>query len=443
MKIAIVIPSAAFAQSAGARIRYQRIIDAAARGTIEMIPLEAAATSDADAFLFSKTYQSAAPALAYSLAAKGKRVALDIFDDYFSDTADTRMARFRHWFDEMARAVHHVTVSTPALAARLAPRLATPPTVIADPAAPLAPEPLAERLAETAARIDPDALDLLWFGIASNPYFEAGLADLAAFAPSLAPRGSRHRLTVLTNATGASEAALAALSNAPVPITWEAWSEAREAALLATADVAILPVGYGPFSTAKSLNRATTALAAGAQVLSLGPPLYAPLDRFLYRRIDDLTDDARLGRLHHRASRAAWFTATLGRLASGEDGARRLLAIFEAIRPTPLPPHIVIAGSGVEADLLAASGALILGFEEPADILVGNRIQLHGRAAERLGVTLVDPATRGLPTPPPLSGHGVVDLVRTRARFTAARRIAEALLPDHTVFLAHDGIVAP
>ncbi|WP_108659884.1 hypothetical protein [Acuticoccus kandeliae] len=449
MRIAIVAPSAAFAESAGARIRYRRLIDAAPAGTIAMTPIDALA--EADAYLFSKTYQSAAPALAYSLAARGKRVALDVFDDYFSDPRDTRMARFRHWFDEMARAVHRVTVSTPALADRLEPRLPARPLVIPDPAAPIDPAALAATLRRKAEAMDPDALEILWFGIASNPYFEAGLGDLAAFAGALGAAGTRHRLTILTNAAGAKEEALAALAKAPVPVRWAEWSEAAEAEALARADVAVLPVGSGPFVTAKSLNRAITALSAGTQVLSLGAPLYAPLDTFLYRDLETLIADARCGSLRLRWSRAAWLIDKLDRVASAADGARRLAAMFEAIAPEPRPPHAVILGEGAERDLVAASGALTIGFDDAADIALGalgDAIHLSPAAraqlapAHRSGATLA-PASLGLAVPPPLSGHGVVDLVRQRERFGAARAAAAALLPDHAVFLAHDGLLAP
>ncbi|MBJ3777375.1 hypothetical protein [Acuticoccus mangrovi] len=447
MRIAIVTPSAAFAESAGARIRYRRMIEAAAEGvTIELVPIDRIDRT-ADAYLFSKTYQMAAPAIAYGLAAAGKRVALDVFDDYFSERGDVRLQRFHRWFADMSRAVHRVAVSTPAMKARLDPRLVVPATVIDDPAPTLDPDGLAARLAEKAARLVPGQLNLLWFGIAANPYFAAGLGDLAAFAHALSGEaseadGGRHHLTILTNPHGASEATLAALAAAPVDVTWRSWSEAAEAAALAEADVAVLPVNAGAFSTAKSLNRAVTALAAGTQVLSLGAPLYRPLAPFLYRDLACLRLDAAAGVLRLRPGRVPRLADALARVASPRTAAARLVDLFSDIEPEPRPPHAVVLGDRLEQPaLLGASGALTVSAADglSADIRVGATITVADGVAERLAGSWQG---SGAPLPP-LSGHGVIDLVRMRARLATLEATARRLLPNHTLFVAHEEILAP
>lgn len=457
MRIVIVTPSRDFAASAGARVRYRRLADAAPPGVIVMCPIDDL-PREGDAYLFAKTYQAAAPALAYGLAARGKRVALDVFDDYFSGLSpggaghgDVRLASYRRWFRDMTRAVHRVTVSTPALFARLAPHLAYPPALIADPAPPLDAARLAATLAARQTAMDPHALHFVFFGIASNPLFAAGLADLAAHAPRLHVPGSRHRLTVLTNLAGAREDALAALAKAPLPVALQEWSPSAEAALLATADVAVLPVGCGPFSTAKSPNRAMTALAAGAQVLSLGAPLYRELDPFLYRRLEALVDDARAGRLRHRPSRAPWLAQHLQQTASATTGAERLAALFAGVEPEARPPHAVVLGAGAHAPLLAASDAILVAAEATpgASIVLSPHLRIDPAAAARMPAGRAEGLARdgldalGIAAPPPLTGHGVLDLGRMRARLAAASAAAQALLPDHALFVAHEGPLAP
>src|SRR5689334_15150373 len=100
MKICIVIQSEAFRSSAGMRIRYDRFRECL-QGT--GVSLEVAICSDLvaskifahDVYIFCKTFDTMALLLARRLRALGKVIGQDLFDDYFSQTDDPRLQRFR------------------------------------------------------------------------------------------------------------------------------------------------------------------------------------------------------------------------------------------------------------------------------------------------------------------------------------------------------------
>ncbi|XWN29383.1 MAG: hypothetical protein ROR55_18015 [Devosia sp.] len=440
MRIVIVTPSAAFARSAGARVRYQPIA-AASREAIVLCPLDDL-TLEADAYIFSKTYQAEAPAIAHRLASEGKRVALDVFDDYFTDWRDARLERFRRWFAEMTAVVGAVSVSTPQLGASLKAEYGVASTVVPDPHPHVSTEALVRRLQGRAT--DPDALHLAWFGIASNPYHPAGLADLAAFADRLGGAGA-HRLTILTNGDGADLAALSALSACPIDVTWQAWSPAAETALLAQCDAAVLPVNGQPFSAAKSLNRALTALCSGAQVLSLGHPLYAALDPFIYRSLSDLVVDAKRGDLRLRLDMAAPFAADLDARFSPRRCADTLVKMMRGIESPPPRPRAIVLGT-CEGNTLPVADALCVATPlwqgGAVDLHLGTDEGVSGKAAAILEAAQIA-AISGAQNGPALTGHGVLDQARARAILSAGEEAVRAALPDHSVFTAHEGTLPP
>lgn len=440
MRLVIVTPSAAFAQSAGARVRYQPMA-AAVEDSVTLCPLDAL-TFEADAYLFSKTYQAEAPATAHRLASAGKRVALDVFDDYFTDGRDARLERFRRWFKEMAALVGAISVSTPHLAARLEAVYGVAPTVVPDPHPLVSAEGLVRTL--RGRTMDPDALHLAWFGIASNPYHPAGLADLAAFADRLGGAGA-HRLTILTNGEGADPAALSALGACPIDVEWHTWSPEAEADLLARCDAAVLPVNGQPFSAAKSLNRALTALCSGAQVLSLGHPLYAALDRYIYRDLRELVADAREGTPRLRLSTATPFVEDLNARYSPRRCAEAVLAMVRGIEPPTPRPRAIVLGA-CDGSALSLADALTLATPLWQGAAADFRLGTDGEVSDKAAAKLDDRQRERLASAddgPKLTGHGVLDQARARAILAAGEAAAREALPDHTVFTAHEGTLAP
>jgi hypothetical protein len=309
MRICIVIQSDAFRTSAGMRIRYDRFRDHLdPDGTIEALTcaeLIAAKRLEHDAYIFCKTFDTSALLLARKVRASGKVVGQDLFDDYFSQYSDTRLARFRDWLRDMAPVTDFVLCSTPRMADVI--RAYLPQgriTVIEDPvsefdkaAVQLAVEGKLKRAQESRQ------INLVWFGIGDNPFFPVGLRDLAACAPQLASMerlGWDVKLRIVTNRRPFEGAGGEVLRPLSIGFDLVEWTEEAEKEALHWATAALLPVNGQSFSVAKSMNRAITALNAGCQVLSVGYPLYRRLDKLIYRSATELVSDMDAGRLKLR-----------------------------------------------------------------------------------------------------------------------------------------------
>ncbi len=377
MKIAVLIPSEDYRDNAGARIRYGRIAPAFLAAGHQMVledinsfdPL----MSDYAVTIISKCHDARSLLCARALTARGLRVGVDLFDDYFSQVHDSRMARYRDWLTELAPMIDFVLCSTPAMAKVAHLYDATIPVhVMNDPMAPQSIDELSSILArKKTATIETRTIDLCWFGMGDNPHFRVGLSDLAAFGAELAEAsmmGFSVRLKVLTNRRALDADGLSLLARLPLDVTVEEWSPAGEAAALAQATACILPVNAQQFSIAKSLNRAVSALNAGCQVLALGYPLYAPLHALIYRDILTLVSDLGQGRALLRAETLGTYTALIETLASPENEAGNLVQFLEAapeasrhVRQSAIPQMAVIHGSltsGVVHKFAARLGAL-------------------------------------------------------------------------------------
>ncbi len=269
----------------------------------------------------------------------GIPVGIDLFDDYFSQKGDPRFARLRAWLAAMTETCDFILCSTPAMkavAAAQAPGL--PSHVMNDPFERFDAGALATLLAQKRERVAATGvLEIAWFGTGDNPHFPVGLADVVAFSDqlrALTRAGQPVVLHILTNVRAMSPDALAALARLPVRHTLATWSEAAEAALLERCYAAFLPVNAQPFSVAKSLNRAVTALTAGTQVLSVGYPLYALFADFIYRDPRALVADAGAGEARLEPETLGAFADLLRTLADPQQEASQL-ADFLAGVPAP------------------------------------------------------------------------------------------------------------
>jgi len=347
MKLVVVIPSLDYKANAGARIRYGRLVKGlAARDisfTMEPISSFDPAKIECDAVVFSKCHDARAPICAHVLSQRDIPVGVDVFDDYFSQSADSRLNRLRSWLSEMLGECTFALASTPAtadLVLRYAPSL--PVHILNDPAPAFDEAQLAQRLHDKRSEaIASGRLKIAWFGMGDNPHFAVGLRDLSAFAPALSSLSAGPfavELAILTNRRSLDAAGLERITSLPVSVTVEIWSEEREASLLDESLVAFLPVNANRFSRAKSMNRAVTALAAGCQLLSAGYPLYAPLAPLVYRDSNEL-----LGHLAGDALRLSPATLELMRerfdcLASAEREIDRLLPFLAQLGERPGVP---------------------------------------------------------------------------------------------------------
>lgn len=363
-KIAVLVPSEEYKNYAGARIRYGRLKSPLERLGVKLVLEDVAAFSvdqtDFDAILISKCHDARALIAAAAAAGRGLFVGVDLFDDYFSQRSDSRLARYRNWLSQLLPFCHFATCSTPAMARIVHDYKGDLPVhVVNDPAPKASLDELAGQLNLKLAKAQSEqTLRLLWFGVGDNPHFKVGLNDVAAFSGvirSLANSDKRVDLTVLTNARALSADGLALLGRLPVKVKIEEWSEPRERTLLAEAFACFLPVNAQPFSAAKSLNRAVTALTAGCQAISSGYPLYEPLSELVYRDISSFLTDFNRGSMKNSAENVERFKATMQAIASAETEASSLAEFFRSLR---LPEKDASTGPLVLVHGQSTNGAL-------------------------------------------------------------------------------------
>lgn len=341
MKIIVLVPSPEYMNNAGVRIRYLRLVpNLADRGTelvLQDINEFAPDDSEADVVIISKCHDPVSIVVAARLVDRGIRVGVDLFDDYFSQSGDSRMARFRTWLDQMISRINFVLCSTEAMAGiakRYRPDI--PVHVMNDPASDFQmdelPQVLTRKLRQTR---EGRRISVAWFGVGDNPHFPVGLHDLAGFGgvlQELLQSGMDVELRALTNRRALTANGLALLQGLPVRSNVEEWTEEAEQELLASTFVAFLPVNTQPFSTAKSLNRAVTALTSGCQVLSAGYPLYERLGPLVYRDATELLADIRQGTMRLSADRLPVYRETMEKFASADAEASRLADFLKSLK---------------------------------------------------------------------------------------------------------------
>lgn len=323
MRLLFLVPSQQHKTTAGARIRYERLGSVKELFDVSLESLEDCnvdALKNSDICVLSKTYSMEAIAAARELRAAGKVVGIDLFDDYFTQTWDSRLLRFRQWLTVAGKSVDFAICSTGTMVdivRHCAPDL--PVHLVPDPYPPMDTAFLGNALETKLSKARRQkVLELLWFGIGANPFFSVGLRDLVAFAHSLRSFQSSDfetRLTVLTNKPAMTPDNLARLSKIPFEVDLRLWSIEAEQAALSKALVSFIPVNGQSFSRAKSLNRAVTALSAGNQVLSPGFPLYRDLEPAIYVDGTELISDIATGKCRVRRGNLREVSAVVGRLS--------------------------------------------------------------------------------------------------------------------------------
>jgi hypothetical protein len=430
MRLLFIVPSNAHKTSAGARIRYDRLALSSDYFDVSIQSIGELTRDDlisCDVCILSKTYSSEAIAIAQAVKSMGKIVGLDLFDDYFTQWGDSRLLRFRRWLQRACEVCDFALCSTGVMrgiVGHYAPEL--PAHILPDLYPEIDPEAMAPIVAEKLARAQGErSIDLLWFGIGSNPLFSVGLQDLAAYASdlrALASGGFKPILTILTNRPALRPERLAQLSRLPIDYRIEFWSLEAEREALAKAFACFLPVNGQSFSRAKSLNRALTAISAGAQVLSPGFPLYAELDPVIYRDPAEVVVDAQTGRCRIREDNVAEVARIVAQTSAVRSVASDLSIFLEArIRESEkressrAQPGRIALIYGLTLDvqaLMGANAAGVLSIASPFvqveraydvrfDYTSGRRFdiwitpQMKGYLAPDLGASLGAPVKRG------------------------------------------------
>lgn len=342
LKIAVLIPSEEYKGYAGARIRYGRLTSPLARLgvhlSLEDIAEFAPDSGNVDAIIISKCHDARSLVAVAAISGRGLLTGVDLFDDYFSQTEDSRLARYRNWLSQLLPMCDFAICSTPLMADVVGDfRKDLPVQVVNDPAPEEGFAQLPELLASKLAKARSEQLvRLLWFGVGDNPHFDVGLSDLTAYGGelrSLANAGLNIELTVLTNERALDADGLSLIGRLPVKTKVEEWSEVRERDLLSEAFACFLPVNAQPFSAAKSLNRAVTALNAGCQVISVGYPLYDALSDQIYRNTSEFLADLEQGTMKHSAAAIDRFQIVMHSIASAETEAASLAGFLTNLKP--------------------------------------------------------------------------------------------------------------
>ncbi len=347
MKIRVIAPSEQYLAAAEVRIRYQRIAKHLAtlghelRIAVVDTLNKASALTD-DVYLISKCYDARALVAARLLADNGKIIGADFFDDYFSQAGDSRFVRQREWVRDLAGFLDFFLCSTPRMREVIA-------GYLGDRAGHIMNDPFNSfDIDATRARLETNLdnaltrrrIDVLWFGVGDNPHFSVGLDDLSGYGHvlgDLAGGGFDVRLSILTNARALTVDGLERLRRLPVPYRVEEWTEEKETDHLARSLVAFLPVNAQPFSAAKSLNRAVSALTGGVQVLSPGYPLYAPLGRFVYDDAGRLRQDVEAGTLALRGETLPGLMDLFTTWGDPQREADKLAAFLETVQTAKRP----------------------------------------------------------------------------------------------------------
>jgi len=358
MKLSVVVPTQEYRSYAGARIRYDRLVPPLQDLGVDLSLIDIDSfdpdQSHAEAVLISKCYDARAVLAAKGSRARGKLVGLDLFDDYFSQLSDSRLVRYRDWLRELTSVADFALCSTWQLAetvAAYAPAL--PIHVLNDPAPPVPSSEIRSRVADKIAAVrDEGKIRAAWFGVGGNRYFPVGLRDLpmcASVLRDLTVAGLGLDLSVVTDRRSLDAEGLASISSLPVDAHVYEWSEAAERDLLENCTIALLPVNSQAFSTAKSMNRAVTALSFGCQVLSVGYPLYASLGDFVYRDAQSFLADLTKGPLRMSEDAVERYLLELEKLGSHEREAARLSCFLQDLAsPAPFSAEQPVLVHGLE-----------------------------------------------------------------------------------------------
>ncbi|HSW07418.1 hypothetical protein [Aquabacterium sp.] len=334
---------------AGLRIRVQPSVAALVR---RGVPAEVISQADlaqrldevaanARAVVLAKPNDSVSQLLLQALLARQVPVAVDVFDNYLGWSPGTEARQLHwHWLRSL-RDASLVIAGTPYLEGVIRTLRDGPTVLLPDPL----PVPLLDEAQSQAVREKwplGGRLELLWFGLAANPFFHAGLESLHESLPRLVALRERLdtacelQLTICSNRGPAVEAVLAALRRHGLAGRFIDWSETVCADLLARSHGVLLPSNLSGFSVSKGHNRCSDALLRDTLVLASPNGPYPALDGgAVLHSVDALAATIRAVQageadVHALAQRSlAGLSAAIGHEAATD----RLLAALAACTP--------------------------------------------------------------------------------------------------------------
>ncbi|ABB33923.1 hypothetical protein [Synechococcus sp. CC9605] len=299
MKALIIYPNKEWMNSGGARIRYKRLEPFIKAKNVELVykPINKVSVKllkEVNIAIIVKVYGLDSLRIISFCKSCGIGVGIDLFDDYFSDETLNLLHDKYNWIKIASIMCDFVICSTEKMkeiAAKFVPKKSihlVKDTCESNILSEETEELISQKVNSWKAS---GHLNILWFGIGDNPYFEVGIKNLANYSNSLFQfRKSFGSITftILTNERALTQENLSFISNLPIEANVELWSPQLEAKLLREAHVTIIPVSHQQFSIAKSSNRCITALSYGCQVLSNGYNLYSDFTDLIYRSTGEL-----------------------------------------------------------------------------------------------------------------------------------------------------------
>lgn len=320
--------------------------------------------AQARAVVISKPADSVTDLCMRRFSALGVPVVIDLFDNYFSWSAAAEQKQI-HW--QWLRALNgaSMVISSTDFLKEVICTLTDKPVLRVSDLVPVFPAycMTSEWLSIKWER--PPCIELLWFGISGNPYYQAGLEDLVRWAEVLRDMTTRLdgcatvRLTVCTNRVPAVAAVLKTLRAHQVDTRYVEWTIAACEALLDSSHVALLPTNLSGFSLSKTHNRCSEALTRGCLVLSSARSPYEDLGGAVFNAPEALVDFLRQATPENVGEQLA---ASAAALRSGQDlvaEVRQLRVALTAASKAPVPR--ATAKHAMPSPLILIAAALLPG----------------------------------------------------------------------------------
>jgi len=217
----------------------------------------------------------------------------------------------------------------------------------------------------------PEVLELLWFGISENPYFNAGIEDLISWIQVVSTLRtmlqSRYtvRLTLCTNRVSSVQDAIIYYAREGFDVRFEEWTEEGCTQLLSNSHVVLIPTNLSSFSRSKTHNRCSDSIWQQCLVLASANGPYNDIPGAVHTSLDTLTGTLlQLGheRIATQLNESAAFILTHHQVADQALGLAQLIQRAQKAPPhrsaaAALPP-VLIAGEAMSISTLKLSRKL-------------------------------------------------------------------------------------
>lgn len=219
-------------------------------------------------FVFAKPSDSRTALLITELSANGYPIVIDLFDNYFSFSKWASQSGVPYLWMQNLYLADAVIVSSPVIEDRI--RYLKPNTSLISVCDPLPWHKCSESSSFKNGlkkwQNEPSKRKLLWFGIGSNPWYQAGLVDLINWLPLIKklyatrPVRTEIELVICSNLIANVLNVVMQYQQIGIPTRFVAWSQENCATELETAHCVLLPTGASEFSRSKTHNRLSEAI---------------------------------------------------------------------------------------------------------------------------------------------------------------------------------------